>query len=101
MGWDRSARVSDPCLHPVGAGARADLRCLDPPEALIAGHGAIRWILLRQAGHTAVVISHGTVRYWDDDEGFGVLDSADTQAAAGRTSRWSSWTGSGAWQRVT
>jgi CspA family cold shock protein len=24
------------------------------------------------------VISHGTVRYWDDDEGFGVLDSADT-----------------------
>jgi cold shock protein len=24
------------------------------------------------------VISHGTVRYWDDDQGFGVLDSADT-----------------------
>lgn len=24
------------------------------------------------------MISHGTVRYWDDDEGFGVLDSADT-----------------------
>lgn len=34
--------------------------------------------MLRPAGHTAVVISHGTVRYWDDDEGFGVLDSADT-----------------------
>ena len=24
------------------------------------------------------MISHGTVRYWNDDEGFGVLDSADT-----------------------
>ena len=24
------------------------------------------------------MISHGTVREWDDDEGFGVLDSADT-----------------------